>query len=226
MTGEFGGGGGGGGGGPPGPGQGKRRGRRGRRGGRHRGFGGPPGSGGVGQSPARAQARPFAAVGEAQEDRTSLSAGTDRLLSAALAHDGPVPAMVADKGIPPFALFAACILGITEADGWKTPSAQDVGRRFGLPPGVLPQILRALALDVDSLKQCDFDLVGAQMDVQVAPAGVSRTEVAKGLYRDLLALPKRASVAAAAAAAAGPIPEPSPAPGPVSGTSSTGNGGA
>jgi hypothetical protein len=221
VTGEFNGGGG------PGPGQGRRRGRRGRRGGRRRHggpFGGPPGSGGGGPAQHPQQHRPFAAVGEAHA--TLSSPGGDRLLSAKVAHDGPVPPAVADRGISPFALFAACILGVTETDGWKPPNAQDVGRRFGLSPGALPQILRALALDVDSLKQCEFDLVGAQMDVQVAPAGVSRTEVAKGLYRDLLALPKRAGVVAAAAASSGPIPEPSPAPGPGPGTRSAGNGGA
>jgi hypothetical protein len=114
-------------------------------------------------------------------------------------HDAPVPALVSDRGLSPFALFAACILGVTESDGFRVPNPQEVGRRFGLSQSALSDALRALALDVESLEKSGFDLAGARMDVQVAPPGVSRTEVAKDLYKDLLQLPKRATVVAAAA---------------------------
>ena len=215
MSGGFGGSGGGpGGGGGPGPGgqDGKRRGRRGRRGGRRRreGFGGPPGfgSGGGGfGGPPRAIGSPIG--GTSPEDRGLLAPAGDRLLAVRITHDAPVPAVVTDRGVSPFALFAACILGVTESDGYRAPNAQDVGRRFGIPAGSLPQLLKALALDVDALRASGFDLVGAQMDVQVAPAGVSRTEIAKDLYKELLQLPKRATAVQAAAEAALQIPEPS-----------------
>jgi len=214
--GGFGGGGGPGGGGPGGGGPGggaRRRGRRGKRGGRRRqGFGGPPafggggggggGFGGGGGGGGFGGPRPQSGLsgGTSPEDRgLSGTPAGDRLLLVKIAHDGPIPAMATDRGISPFALFAACILGVTESDGFRTPNAHDVARRFGLAPGPLVDLLKALALDVDSLKQSGFDVTGAQMDVQVAPTGVSRTEIAKDLYKDLLALPKRAEVVAAAA---------------------------
>jgi hypothetical protein len=95
-------------------------------------------------------------------------------------------------GITPFDLFCAYHLGITADDRYEFQNLHDVARRFGCSSGVVKQLLADLHMDADALVQSKFDIASAQVDIMVAPAGVSRRELARRLYAEFLAAPRRA----------------------------------
>ncbi len=118
---------------------------------------------------------------EPQRDDSSilgsrLSRPTERRLP--VRHDGPPDA---------FALFCAYHLGITAEDGYQRPHPEEVARRYGMSCDELRKRLAELGLDDSSVRKVRFDLEGAQMDIRVAPEGISRTEIARDLYQDYLA---------------------------------------
>lgn len=86
-----------------------------------------------------------------------------------------------------FALFCAYHLGITPDDGYQKPQVEEVARRYSLSVEELEHLLIQFGLDETTIKQSRFDLEGAQMDIRVAPAGISRTETARELFQDYLA---------------------------------------
>lgn len=85
-----------------------------------------------------------------------------------------------------FALFCAYHLGITSSDGYHKPHPDDVARRFGITPKELRELLKSFELDEEAIRQTDFDLSGAQLDIRVAPAGISRVEIARDLFQDYM----------------------------------------
>jgi hypothetical protein len=85
-----------------------------------------------------------------------------------------------------FSLFCAYHLGITPEDGYQKPHADEVARRYGLTVDGLRSLLAEHKLDEASIRACRFDLEGAQLDIRVAPEGISRIEMARGLYEDFL----------------------------------------
>lgn len=95
-------------------------------------------------------------------------------------------------GISPFELFCAYHLGITADDGYRFQNIHDVAKRFGVSSGVIKQLLQELGMDADALVQSKFDIASAQVDVMVAPEGVSRLELARELYEQFLRAPRRA----------------------------------
>ncbi len=95
-------------------------------------------------------------------------------------------------GISPFELFCAYHLGITPDDGYRFQNIHDVARRFGCSSGVIKQLLSEMNMDSDALVQSKFDIASAQVDIMVAPPGVSRRELARELYDQFLHAPRRA----------------------------------
>jgi hypothetical protein len=85
-----------------------------------------------------------------------------------------------------FSLFCAYHLGITASDGYQKPHADEVARRFGLSVDALKSLLAELEIDDASIKKSRFDLTGAQMDIRLAPQGISRTEAAREHFQELL----------------------------------------
>jgi hypothetical protein len=85
-----------------------------------------------------------------------------------------------------FGLFCAYHLGITPDDGYRKPNLDGVARRFGVSPEDVEQTLKEHSLDMTSIKGTSFDLVGAQLDIRLAPAGISRIEAARGLYDEFV----------------------------------------
>jgi hypothetical protein len=85
-----------------------------------------------------------------------------------------------------FTLFCAYHLGITSTDGYQKPQLDEVARRFGMTPKDVKALLGEHGLDDDTIRQTDFDLEGAQLDIRLAPEGISRTEVARDLWQDYL----------------------------------------
>jgi hypothetical protein len=85
----------------------------------------------------------------------------------------------------PFAVFCALHLGITERNGFAPQEPTAVARRFQLSTEELELYLREHAIAPDDLAAAGFDREAARFDMQVAPAGISRVELARTLYQEL-----------------------------------------
>lgn len=94
-------------------------------------------------------------------------------------------------GIDAFALFCAYHLGITEAGGYRFQNIHQVARRFGTNAAVVKQLLADFRMDSDAVVHSDFDLADAQVDIMMAPEGVSRSELAREIYQRFRAAPAR-----------------------------------
>ncbi len=46
-------------------------------------------------------------------------------------------------------------------------------------------------MDAETVMNTDFDLAMAQIDIQVAPEGVDRVELAKGIYQEFRSAPRK-----------------------------------
>jgi len=91
-----------------------------------------------------------------------------------------------------FELFCAYHLGITAEGGYRIQNLHEVARRFGSNAGALKQTLTAYKMDADDIVHSGFDLASAQIDIMVAPAGISRRELARPLYEEFLETPRKA----------------------------------
>ena len=85
-------------------------------------------------------------------------------------------------GIDDFSLFCAYHLGITEDGGYRFQNIHHVARRFGTHAGVIRQLLAEFGMDSDAVVHSDFDMADAQVDVMMAPEGVSRLELARDIF--------------------------------------------
>jgi hypothetical protein len=92
--------------------------------------------------------------------------------------------------IDPFELFCAYHLGITKDKGYRTSNINEVANRFRSEPGMIKQALKEYDMDPESLLDRDFDMGLAQLDIQVAPEGVDRLELALGIYQDFKDAPR------------------------------------
>ncbi len=88
-----------------------------------------------------------------------------------------------------FSLFCAYHLGIGPKKEYRPSNLNEVARRFGQDPGTVRQTLKECDMDSASLLDRDFDMALAQLDIQVAPEGIDRIELAKSIYDDFLAAP-------------------------------------
>ena len=83
----------------------------------------------------------------------------------------------------PFFLFCAYHLGLdARVSGGKkiaTPNLHSVARVFGVDVADVERALIVHGLDAATLLELDFDLVGAQMDIQVSPHGVDLLSLAQ-----------------------------------------------
>ena len=92
--------------------------------------------------------------------------------------------------IDPFELFCAYHLGIDKNKGYRTANINEVANRFRSEPGMIKQALQEYDMDPESLLDRDFDMALAQLDIQVAPEGVDRLELARGIYQDFKDAPR------------------------------------
>ena len=91
--------------------------------------------------------------------------------------------------LEPFELFCAYHLGIGPKKEYKPSNLNEVARRFGQDPATVRQALKECEMDSAALLDRDFDMALAQLDIQVAPEGIDRIELAKSIYEDFLAAP-------------------------------------
>ena len=94
------------------------------------------------------------------------------------------------SNIDPFELFCAYHLGISADKTYKMANINQVASRFRVEPSVIHTAVKSYAMDSASLLDLDFDMALAQLDIQVAPEGVDRLELAKGVYEEFLEAPK------------------------------------
>jgi len=92
-------------------------------------------------------------------------------------------------GIDPFELFCAYHLGISSQNQYRPANINQVANRFKIDIGTTRQILKEYGMDSASLLDRDFDMALAQLDIQVAPEGVNRTELGKNIFEDFLGAP-------------------------------------
>ncbi|MBW2734017.1 MAG: hypothetical protein JRH20_16640 [Deltaproteobacteria bacterium] len=81
-----------------------------------------------------------------------------------------------------FGLFCACYLGVTPDDRYQKPSLEEAARRYQIKPDEVRTLLGEYRLDRETFNKCDYDLEGAKLDVQLAPEGISRIEIAREQY--------------------------------------------
>ena len=91
--------------------------------------------------------------------------------------------------LDPFELFCAYHLGIGPTKNYKPSNINEVANRFRQDPAMIRQALKEYDMDSGSLLDRDFDMAMAQLDIQVAPEGVDRVELAKSIYEDFLEAP-------------------------------------
>lgn len=152
----------------PAGGEGRRRGRKNRiRQGRRKRRGGPNRP----AQPERYQPEP------ARDDSSILGSRPIRPSERRPADEGPLDA---------FALFCAYYLGVSPDDRYQKPNLEEIARRFGTNPEGVRRLLVDYRIDEATIRKARFDLESAQMDIRVAPEGISRIEIARELYQDLL----------------------------------------
>ena len=92
-------------------------------------------------------------------------------------------------GIDPFELFCAYHLGISSQNQYRPSNINEVANRFKVDIGTTRQILKEYGMDSASLLDRDFDMALAQLDIQVAPEGIDRTELGRNIFEDFLKAP-------------------------------------
>ena len=91
--------------------------------------------------------------------------------------------------IDSFELFCAYHLGIGTKNEYRPSNINEVARRFGVDPATIRQVAKEYSMDSAALLDRDFDMALAQLDIQVAPEGINRTELARTIYEDFLNAP-------------------------------------
>lgn len=89
-----------------------------------------------------------------------------------------------------FQLFTAYHLGIGPQKEYKPSNINEVAKRFNIDQATIKQALQEYGMDSASLLERDFDMALAQLDIQVAPEGIDRLELAKSLYEEFLEAPR------------------------------------
>lgn len=142
-----------------------------RRGGRRRSRGGrPPGGGGGGGGHAQAKKGAPAATHSPRKGKAFST-----------------PYEVPEAGpIDPFDLFCACLLGLMPDGTYRGAGLGEVAKRFRRSPNEIRDFLQKYGMDPESLKSVDFDLTLAKLDIQVAPEGIDRRELARGLFEEFV----------------------------------------
>lgn len=88
--------------------------------------------------------------------------------------------------LTPFELFCTYHLGISEDNRYRPSNIREVARRFEVSQGELEQALKRCGLDRENIRKIGYDMSLAQLDMQVAPEGIDKRELAKVLFSELV----------------------------------------
>ena len=122
------------------------------------------------------------------EVQTTSNASTQ---GSEITHSGALKSKTNTFGIDPFELFCAYHLGISSQNQYRPSNINEVANRFKIDVGTARQILKEYGMDSASLLDRDFDMALAQLDIQVAPEGINRTELGRSIFEDFLKAPIR-----------------------------------
>jgi hypothetical protein len=104
--------------------------------------------------------------------------------------------------LDPFALFCAYHLGLDRRGQRRFQNVHDVARDLGVDVDAVQAALERYGLDAARLLNLDFDLVGAQLDIQASPPGVDLLSIAQMHWELLQQAPEKPRDWAAEAEAA------------------------
>ena len=90
--------------------------------------------------------------------------------------------------LSPFSVFCALHLGIAQNESYAPANADTIRRRFGLSEAEFKDYLESQGLTEEDVRRAGFDLESARFDIEVAPPGISRTELARTLFSEFCAL--------------------------------------
>ncbi len=90
--------------------------------------------------------------------------------------------------LSPFSVFCALYLGLAQDESYAPAGVNSVRRRFGLEESEFTDYLEAQGLTDEDVRGAGFELESARFDIEVAPQGISRTEVARTLFSEFCAL--------------------------------------
>jgi hypothetical protein len=85
-----------------------------------------------------------------------------------------------------FELFCAYHLGIRTDGSYKKPSIDAVAKRFDTDPDSIRKALVEMNMDRSRVDRSAFDLSMARLDIEVAPPGIDRVELARTIFQDFL----------------------------------------
>ncbi len=90
--------------------------------------------------------------------------------------------------LSPFSVFCALHLGIAQNESYAPANVDTIRRRFGLSEAEFQHFLESQGLAEGDARRAGFDLESARFDIEVAPPGISRTELARTLFSEFCAL--------------------------------------
>lgn len=93
--------------------------------------------------------------------------------------------------IDPFLLFCAYHLGLDGHGRFRHQNIHDVARRFRVDTDAIEAALLAHGMDAERMLNLDFDLAGAQLDMQASPPGVDLPSLARMHWELFLAAPSK-----------------------------------
>jgi len=123
-----------------------------------------------------------------RQDRAERAADGRAPPGAGSGRGRPVPELCE---LSPLSVFCAVYLGIADDDGYRPTALPSVAKRFGVSEEELLEYLDEHDLGADCLQESEFDLESAQLDIKVAPEGVSRMELARTLLQEYEAARRR-----------------------------------
>jgi hypothetical protein len=124
--------------------------------------------------------------------------------------------------IDPFDLFCACFMGLMPDGTYRSAGLGEVAKQFGRSPNDIKQMLHDYGMDPETLRQVDFDVSLAKLDIQVAPEGMDRRELARGLFEEFCDQHPTLTCAPPEVRGNGARPEEHPHPAPAERTESAG----
>jgi hypothetical protein len=93
--------------------------------------------------------------------------------------------------LDPFLLFCGYHLGLDRRGRRRFQNAHDVARDLGVDVSAVHAALQRYGLDAERLLNLDFDLVGAQLDIQASPPGVDLLSIAQMHWELLQQAPEK-----------------------------------
>jgi len=144
------------------------------------------GSGGSGKgSRGRGRRRPRGGGGGGGGSRPGGQKGPPVMHNPRRGKAFSTPYTVPDTGpIDPFDVFCACFMGLMPDGSYRGAGLGEAAKHLRRSPNELRQMLQDYGMDPETLAKVDFDLVLAKIDIQVAPEGIDRRELARGLFEE------------------------------------------